>query len=618
MKTLMPGLLIAGTGLITSCNPTDNLEKPNIVWISSEDNSKHFLRLFDEHGAPAPNIEQMADQGVVFSHAFSNAPVCSVARSTLISGCYAPRIGAQFHRKYHKVPMPGDLKMFPAYLREVGYYTTNNAKEDYNIIKSEDVWDESSNKASWRNREDGQPFFHVQNIGITHESSLHFDMEEMKNTTPRTDPEQVFVPPIHPDTELFRYTYATYHDKIMKMDERVGEILDRLEEDGLMDETIVFYFGDHGGVLPGSKGYLYETGLHVPLVVYVPEKYEKLAKVKQGSAVSDFVSFVDFGATVLNLAGVKVPEEMDGQSFLGKGTRPGKQKRDQLTFSYADRFDEKYDLVRSVRAGEYKYIRNYQPYNIDALQNNYRYRMLAYIEWREMYHKGQLTDEQARFFEKKPAEALYNVAEDPYELNNLADDPGYAKVKNELRETLVDQITSMPDLSFYPESYLAEHALNDPVRFGSERKEEISELVAVADLALLSFDEAEEELLIALDSDNEWKRYWALTACSSFEESSAELVNKIAEISKNDKVSLNRLRALEYLALGEHSDSGIQIVNEIKKSKDPVEKLLMLNTLALLKDIGSPYAVSLSDSLFQEEGTWNEIKSRLNYLKSVN
>lgn len=610
----MPGLMIAGTTLITSCNTSGNLEKPNIVWITSEDNSKHFMELFDEHGAPTPNIEKLANRGVVFSHAFSNAPVCSVARSTLISGCYAPRIGAQFHRKYNKVPMPENLKMFPAYLREKGYYTTNNAKEDYNIIKTEGVWDESSNKASWRNRENGQPFFHVQNIGITHESSLHFDRKEMENTTPVTDPEQVFVPPIHPDTELFRYTYATYHDKIMKMDERVGEVLDRLEEDGLLDETIVFYFGDHGGVLPGSKGYLYETGLHVPLVVYVPEKYEKLVGVKQGSTVSDFVSFVDFGATVLNLAGVEVPEEMDGQAFLGKGTRPGKQKREQLTFSYADRFDEKYDLVRSVRAGDYKYIRNYQPYNIDALQNNYRYRMLAYVEWREMYHKDQLREEQARFFEKKPAEALYNVAEDPYELNNLAGDPDYTTIKNELGETLVEQITSMPDLSFYPESYLAEHALKDPVSFGKERKEEISELVAVADLALLSFEEAEEELLTALDSENEWKRYWALTACSSFDESSVELIHKINEISKNDQASLNRLRALEYLALGEHSDSGDQIVNEIKQSKDPVETLIMLNTLALLKDIGSPYVVSVSDSLFQEVDTWNEIKSRLKYL----
>ncbi|MFW5644423.1 MAG: sulfatase-like hydrolase/transferase, partial [Bacteroidota bacterium] len=158
--------MITGTAIIASCNMTTSPKKPNIVWITSEDNSKHFIRLFDEQGAPTPNIEQMANRGIIFSHAFSNAPVCSVARSTLISGCYAPRIGAQFHRKYIEVPMPENLKMFPAYLREAGYYTTNNAKEDYNIIKSDDVWDESSNEASWRNRKEGQPFFHVQNIGV--------------------------------------------------------------------------------------------------------------------------------------------------------------------------------------------------------------------------------------------------------------------------------------------------------------------------------------------------------------------------------------------------------------------------------------------------------------------
>lgn len=282
-RTLLLSLAILAIAGLCSCSSQNTIEKPNIVWITSEDNSKHFMELFDENGAATPNIARLADQGVMFTRAFSNAPVCSVARSTLISGCYAPRIGAQFHRKYQTVPMPEGLKMYPAYLKAAGYYTTNNFKEDYNIEKTNDVWDESSRKATWRNRKEGQPFFHIQNFTTTHESRLHFDRETMETVKNTTDPDHVFISPVHPETETFRYSYATYHDSIMNMDAQLGKVLDKLEEDGLMDETIIFYFSDHGGVLPGSKRYLFETGLHVPLVVYVPKKYQKYAGIKPGS-----------------------------------------------------------------------------------------------------------------------------------------------------------------------------------------------------------------------------------------------------------------------------------------------------------------------------------------------
>ena len=153
-------------------------DRPNIVWLTSEDNSVHYAKLYNENGASMPNIEALADHGLVFNHAFSNAPVCSVARTTLLTGAYAPRIGTQFHRRSKMVPMPEGGRMYPWYLREAGYYTTNNSKEDYNVI-DKGGWDESSAKATWRNRKSGQPFFHVQNTTLTHESSLHFSAEEM-------------------------------------------------------------------------------------------------------------------------------------------------------------------------------------------------------------------------------------------------------------------------------------------------------------------------------------------------------------------------------------------------------------------------------------------------------
>ncbi|HEC41505.1 MAG TPA: hypothetical protein ENI20_01575 [Bacteroides sp.] len=292
--------------------------KPNFVWILSEDNSKHYMELFDEDGIATPNIEKLAENGILFTSAFSNSPVCSVARSTLISSCYGPRIGTQYHRRTQLVPMPKGIEMFPVYLREIGYYTTNNSKKDYNIIENDGVWDESSKNAHWSNRAESQPFFHKMSRSASHESNLHFMKSKMETYVTTVDPDEVFLNPKHPDTETFRFTAAYYRDKILEVDTIVGDVVEQLKEDGLLENTFIFYFGDHGGVLPGSKGFAYETGLHVPLVVRIPENFRHLVDFKQGSITDGFVSFIDFGPTLLKLAGVEIPEGIDGRPFLGE------------------------------------------------------------------------------------------------------------------------------------------------------------------------------------------------------------------------------------------------------------------------------------------------------------
>ena len=386
IRILFVGLVVSSIVGITNA-----AEQPNIVWLISEDNSVHYLKLFHEHGAETPRISQLAEHGLIFENAFSNSPVCSVARTTLISGCYGPRIGTQYHRRSVLVPMPPGLRMFPAYLRQAGYYTANNRKKDYNAIEGEGVWDQSSPQASWRNRQEGQPFFYKQSFTTTHESSLHFSGDVMKLEQTKTDPKSVFVAPYHPDTETFRYTYARYHDRIQLVDQQIGTVVDELEKDGLLDDTFIFYFGDHGGVLPRGKGYAYESGLHVPLVVRVPEKWRHLVDFDLGSRQSGFVSFIDFGPTVLNLAGIDVPEQVDGTPFLGPGIEQSELNRRDFAFGYADRFDEKYDLVRTIRKGRFEYVRSYQPFNFDGLRNNYRYRMLAYQQWLDLYDNGELS-----------------------------------------------------------------------------------------------------------------------------------------------------------------------------------------------------------------------------------
>ena len=611
------GLVVACFLFTIGCKEKKELvmvERPNFVWLMSEDNSKHYLKLFDEHGIATPNIEKLAEHGLIYSSAFSNAPVCSVARTTLATGCYGPRIGTQFHRKSSVVPMPDGLQMFPSYLRKAGYYTTNNSKTDYNAERGNEVWDESSKKAHWRNRKEGQPFFSQITYTESHESRLHFDKALMDTYKPTIDPDSVFVNPNHPDTKTFRFTNAYYRDRMLKNDEFVASVVKQLETDGQLENTFVFYFGDHGGVLPGSKGYLYETGLHVPLVVRVPEKYKDLVGIEAGSTLDNFVSFIDFGPTLLALAGLQVPEDMDGKPFLGKSIDQEALKKQDVTFGYADRFDEKYDLVRSVRKGKYKYLRNYQPFNPDGLFNVYRYKSLAFQEWRELYHKGELNEVQKHFFEAREAEQLFDVEADPYETKNLADDPAYLNKVLELRELLTGWVKGMPDLSFYPESELGKEAFQNPVFFGQKNKAEIAELIDISNLSLLPFEEASTAIKKALASDNPMKRYWALIVCSSFGEDASSFYRAALKLTKDENL-LVRTRAAEFLALTGQQDPKQVIKEALAASNNGMEGLLMLNTVVLLMDGDAQYRFDLAEKQLSKEVLENEwVQRRMEYV----
>ena len=611
-------------------------QQPNIFWITSEDNSMHYMKLFNENGIATPNIAKLAVQGVQFNRAFSNAPVCSAARSTLITGIYGPKLASHYHRTDKKIQLPDNIKMFPEYLRNKGYYTTNNSKEDYNIVKGDSVWDESSRRATWRNRKKGQPFFHVQNFTSTHEGKLHFSMENMQKTATKTSINEVFVQPNHPKTATFQYTNAFYRDLIAKMDTQVGGVVAALERDNLMDNTIIFYFGDHGGVLPYSKGYLKETGLHVPLVVYFPEKYAHLSPYKAGTATNDFVSFVDFASTVLALSGVQIPKTMDGHPFFhhltdsnstkingevafGYSDRHG-EKYDMVRsvrkqiYGYGDRFDEKYDMVRSVRKNEFKYIRNFQPYNPDALMNNYRYKMLAYREWKTLYDEGTLNQLQSQFFEAKSPEALYDIDKDPYETNNLATDPAYAKILEELRNALNEWMHDMPDLSLYPEHYLEQEAAADPIAFGDAHKKNIHRYLKVANLQLLPFDKAKKQLKKKLKDKDAITRYWSLVNCSRFGTKAAEFNHTIEDIMTHDAYLLNRLRAAEFLGITAAYDVTSVLPDLLYEAQHLFEALQILNTIVLLRDFhGMEFSIN-TNAMNASYAQDKMISSRISYL----
>lgn len=561
-------------------------ERPNVVWVLSEDNSIHYLRHYGAPHGAMPHVEQMAAEGVTFDRAFSCAPVCSVARTTLMSGMLAPRIGFQYHRRSKPAHLPPGAELFPAYLREAGYYTTNNRKKDYNVVEGK-VWDASSNKAHWRNRPQAEaPFFHMQSTAVSHESSLHFPASDMKRADALSvSPSDVELAPIYPDTPTFRYTHARYFDRVMMADKTVGKLLDQLREDGLLEDTFVFYFGDHGGVLPGSKGYIYERGLHVPLVVRVPENWRDKAPFEPGERSPGFVSFIDFGPTVLNLCRVELPDTLDGRPFLGPGiSKRGVNARD-TAFGYADRFDEKYDFCRSLRRGRFKYIRNYQAFYPDGLQNNYRYRQLAFAQWRELFRKGRLNDIQAAFFLPRPVEMLFDVEADPYETKNLADDTSHQPKLLELRAALQKEVRQIHDLSFLPESEMVREAIADGAAYGQRNADRIQRLADTADLSLLEFETAQAPLAEALRDKDPLVRYWALIACSCFGERARPLVDLAASRLRDDH-PLVRVRAAEFLGqLGVAKDQVVAAIREVlATSEDPVEALITLNTVVYLED----------------------------------
>jgi arylsulfatase A-like enzyme len=594
-------------------------DRPNVVWLVTEDTGSSWYRLYNpSQGAAMPNIERLASSGLMFRNAFSCAPVCSVARSTIISGCYAPRLGVQYHRAERLVQMPAGMHMFPWYLRQAGYYTTNNSKEDYNFVKAakQGVWDESSRNASFRNRSEGQPFFHVQNYSVTHEGQLFRGLP--KNAESVIDPDEIEVFPYHQDTPLMRRKYAEYLTRQTLVDKEIGNFVTQLEDEGLLDDTFIIHYGDHGGVLPGSKGYANNDGLQVAMVVYVPKNWQHLAPAERGAEIDGFVQFVDLSATVLNVCGVEPPPGIDGRPFLGKGVTLSELSTRDTAFGYADRFDEKYDFVRSLHHGQFQYMRRFQRFNVDGLQNNYRYKQPAFAEWRILYQQGKLNARQSQFFEIQPPECLYDLSADPHGVNNLAADPAHREILLQLRSKLQQQMRQLPDLSLLPEPVmLSQSADRSPAALGQEQQQRISTLLDVADLQLLPWDQAATPLARALKSNDELVRYWALISCSSFGMQAVEYADQAAALADSDPSRLVRLRAAEFLGLLKYRDPMPVLTELLQQTTDPIEADLILNSVVLLRDHppGWPFDVQALQGTPWLSGKNGQFERRIGYLR---
>lgn len=460
-------------------------EKPNILWLVTEDMCA-YLPAFGDSTIKTPNLSRLAAEGIIYPNLYSVAGVCAPSRAAIATGMYPTSIGASNMRTnsdtqetglraYEAIP-PGNVKMLSEWLRKQGYYCTNNYKTDYQFKHPLTAWDESSPYAHWRNRAEGQPFYAVFNFTETHESGLfepygfrhietrHYhegDRDYTWNDDRMTEEEtpvhlpkdtKFKIPPYLPDNDVVRRDFWKEYNNIAEMDRQVGAVLKQLEEDGLLENTIIFFYGDHGGPYPRQKRLVYDSGLNTPMIIRLPDK--QLA----GSKDNQLISFVDFAPTLLSLVGIAPPSYLQGHAFMGRYA--AKQKR-QYIHAAADRFDAETDAIRAVRDKQYKYIRNYRPQQGYYLPVAFRERIPTMQELLRLRDEGQLDSVQAQWFrESKPTEELFDCNADPHEIYNIADLPEYQEKLVELRLEMDRWIQEIGDQPNLPEAELISQLWN--------------------------------------------------------------------------------------------------------------------------------------------------------------
>ncbi len=435
---------------------TDTL--PNIIWLVAEDQSPEWFPMYGDSTITLPNLEMLSTDGVVFENAYSPVPVCAPARSSIITGMYPTSLGTHNMRTHapwkegenepsigipsYSPIVPEGVKMFTEYLRAKGYYCANGPKEDYNFEKTTAAWDESSNGRHWRKRAEGQPFFTVFNFSVCHESQIWKRGKDSLFVAP----DKVSVPPYFPDNDSIRHDLAVNYSNLKRLDDQLGTVLKALKEDGLYDNSIIFFYGDHGGPFPRHKRALYETGTKVPMVIKFTGN--------QGAEERDdrLISFIDLAPTVLSMASIEPPKVMQGVAQFGKFEAA---KKPVYTFHSADRFDEVYDRLRAVRGGRYKYIRSFDTTKPHALPVSYREQMPMMRNLRLLFEEGKLSPIQASWLQSpKPSEELYDLDKDPFELENLAGSAALQDTLQFYRKLLNEWMAETTDLGGVPEQEL--------------------------------------------------------------------------------------------------------------------------------------------------------------------
>ena len=578
-------------------------ETPNIVWISCEDISPHLGCYGDPH-AVTPNLDKFATEGVRYTHTFTAAGVCAPCRSTIITGMYQNSIGT--HHMRCKAKLPNWLRPFPLYLRDAGYYCTNNSKTDYQFKEpsKDEIWNESSSNAHWKNRsKDDQPFFAVFNFGGCHESGIaseskYKSVTEVLSEDQRQDPNALStLPPYYPDTPIVREDWKRNYELITAMDAWAGDLIRELKEAGEYDNTIIFYWSDHGVGLPRAKRWLYDSGTRIPLIVRVPEKFRVDGQAQPGTVDSQLINSPDFGPTVLNLAGLSVPDHVQGRAFLGKNLSPPRK----YAYGARDRMDERYDIIRAVRDDRYRYIRNFEPLKPYYQYMNTPEKGATMKEIRRIEQSGSVPEKVALFTaQTKPVEELYDLQNDPHEVHNLAGDPKQANRLATMRAALKEWQNEVGDVGLIPEAEIDIQEESAGSRFAilHEDANATDTLRRLVDMATKASNgpSALDDLVAGLSDTNSSVRYWAATGIGNIGEPARSAKTAIIQTLADSSPSVRIAAARAAAKLGE-TDAALQVLESELESEHEWGRLAAAIVLDEMDKQAEPATAAMKKAL---------------------
>ncbi|MFP4088668.1 MAG: sulfatase [Cyclobacteriaceae bacterium] len=579
--------------LISLCLSTLALaQQPNILWVTIEDTSPQFIGCYGNPDARTPEIDRLAQECVRFTNAFSTGTVCSPSRSTLITGVRTFAMGTGNHRSHY--PIPDFIKGFPYYLQQQGYYATNNSKTDYNVAEEEkfirEAWHESSNEAGWWNRKPGQPFFAVFNFIDSHQSRTMthsyewYEREVLDQLSPDEQiPEDAFdMPPFYRDSPEMRRQFARVYNSLKLTDNKIKALLDRLQQDQLMDSTIIFFFADHGEGIPRGKTNGINLGYRVPFVAWFPPMYKHLSPWGTSSVTDELISFEDLPPTMISLAGGDKPTHMKGRVLLGEERE---QEADRLLLS-SDRSDNGIDMVRTITDGRYLYSRNYMPFMPEA--RYIRYMEIGDIKqlMRTDYEEKRLNPLQASLFEVRPAEFLFDIKQDLWETENLAEEASQQPLMKSMRKTLEEKIFSYRDVLFLPEYELAQISQHTtPYEFRQNKQQyPLEEIYHAASLSGRRGADIARQQQKLLDYQNSIVRYWAIIGLKAQEQAVIESMQRqIIEATQDDYPPEALTAAVIAYDQFDHQPSQQQLETYIKGDNKELT-LMALNHLLYIKD----------------------------------
>ena len=506
--------------------------RPNILWITSEDNSIEWISCYGSKNAKTPNIDQLAKEGFRYLYCFDNGAVCAPTRSSWITGMHSISNGTQPMRSGFEIP--ATISFYNELLQKAGYFTSNCSKTDYNLRgpkgrNPKEFWDYSGGDyaGTWKKRKEGQPFFTVYNIGDSHESRAFGDHKDES-----IDPEKMILAPYHPDLPEMRNTYAKYASAISRMDSLVGQAIENLKQDGLYENTIIVYNSDHGGVLARSKRFLYSSGIHCPLIVRIPEKMKALyPKGKTpGSTMDRIVSFIDMPKTWVSLTGAEMTDQFQGRIFLGPNTEP----ESQYHFSWRERADERFDNVRVMRDKQFAYHKNYAPFAPNGQYLAYMHNMKATGAWERHHLAGKTNAVTGRFFEPRPSEEFYDNFKDFHNIDNQIDDPLHQTKIKELKKELRRQQLKYFDSGLMPEEMrnrIIKEKNTTVYAFVRDPKlYPLAQYLDYSDLALTRKKKNLKTFIKGLADEDPVKRYWSVIGLLLLEKQAKSAISELKKV----------------------------------------------------------------------------------------